>query len=71
MQLTLPVLVVTLAALAFGAIKEIRPVSNRPGRFLSLPVPNKCSARKFPEINRIQVKPKNLNLHDYWLSHDT
>lgn len=64
MQLALPCLVLTLATITFGAIKEIRPVSNRPGRFLSLPVPNKCSARKYPCLGRsLDGKTKDdLNL---------
>lgn len=30
------------------AINEVRPHSNRPGRFLSLPVPQKCANREYP-----------------------
>lgn len=43
-----PLAIVLLAAFANAepAINEARPHSNRPGRFLSLPVPQKCANRK-------------------------
>ena len=45
----LPLAVVLLAAFANAepAINEARPHSNRPGRFLSLPIPQKCANRKY------------------------
>ncbi|KAI4497992.1 hypothetical protein M0802_006816 [Mischocyttarus mexicanus] len=54
-------LVLVLAAIckAEPAINEARPHSNRPGRFLSLPNPQKCSNR-----------PKQFNFrgHNYFYS---
>lgn len=29
------------------AINEIKPQTSKPGRFLSLPIPEKCASRKF------------------------
>lgn len=42
------VLVVVLAVISNteAAISEARPHSNRPGRFLSLPIAQKCANRK-------------------------
>jgi hypothetical protein len=37
-------------AVASPAINEIRQTTSRPGRFLSLPVPSKCSQSKQPLI---------------------
>lgn len=44
-----PLAVVLFAAFANAepAINEARPHSNRPGRFLSLPIPQKCTNRKY------------------------
>ena len=46
--------VVIALVLGTPAIKEIRPKSNRPGRFLSLPVPSKCSSRKYSSMTKPQ-----------------
>jgi len=48
MKLAVPCLVVACAMAVVGspAISEIRQPSKRPGRFLSLPVPSKCSQSK-------------------------
>jgi hypothetical protein len=45
MKLALVVLAACAVAVATPAINQIRPVSNRPGRFLSLPNPQKCANR--------------------------
>lgn len=48
-MLLVPLALVLFAAFvnAEPAINEARPHSNRPGRFLSLPVPQKCANRKY------------------------
>lgn len=48
-MMLVPLAVVLFAAFvnAEPAINEARPHSNRPGRFLSLPIPQKCSNRKY------------------------
>lgn len=47
-MMLVPLVVVLFAALVYAqpAINEIRPQSNRPGRFLSLPIPQKCANRE-------------------------
>lgn len=47
MRIALLVLAACAVALADPAINQIRPVSNRPGRFLSLPNPQKCANSKW------------------------
>jgi hypothetical protein len=50
-MMLLPLLLVAFAAYASAAISEVRPHSNRPGRFLSLPVPQKCANSEFRHIS--------------------
>lgn len=47
MKIAFVVLAACAAAVATPAINQIRPVSNRPGRFLSLPNPQKCANSKW------------------------
>lgn len=47
MKVACLVLAACAVAVATPAINEIRPVSNRPGRFLSLPNPQKCANSKY------------------------
>ncbi|XP_014214148.1 uncharacterized protein LOC106643501 [Copidosoma floridanum] len=58
-MMLVPLLVVALATIASAAINEVRTPSNKPGRFLSLPKPEKC-------VNR----PKEFNFrgHNYFFS---
>lgn len=48
-MMLVPLALVLFAAFvnAEPAINEARPHSNRPGRFLSLPIPQKCANRKY------------------------
>lgn len=48
-MILVPLAVVLLAAFvnAEPAINESGPRNNRPGRFLSLPIPQKCANRKY------------------------
>lgn len=57
-QMLRPLLLLALAAVALAAIsgnngnagRPSGPPQNRPGRFLSLPVPEKCAQREFPHF---------------------
>lgn len=51
-MMLVPLAVVLLAAFvnAEPAINESGPRTNRPGRFLSLPIPQKCANRKYSDI---------------------
>lgn len=55
------VLLVVVCALAYSVADvsqgQQRPPSNRPGRFLSLPIPQKCANRKYFEISMIILEP--------------
>lgn len=50
-MMLVPLAVVLLAAFvnAEPAINESGPRTNRPGRFLSLPIPQKCANRKYSD----------------------
>nr|CAD7593637.1 unnamed protein product [Timema genevievae] len=81
MMLATPwLLAVFLAVVALAspspAINEIRQPSNKPGRFLSLPVPNKCAQREYHLITSTLLlvhgaswqgcKPDSCRLKELW-----
>nr|CAD7462550.1 unnamed protein product [Timema tahoe] len=81
MMLATPwLLAVFLAVVALAspspAINEIRQPSNKPGRFLSLPVPNKCAQREYHLITSTLLlvhgdswqgcKPDSYRLKEQW-----
>lgn len=63
MKIALTILAVCVAACladtaSNSTLREKRQ-SQKPGRFLSLPIPAKCASRKF-QISRLPISSKNI-----------